>query len=1092
MVGQHIYMRCLNEQKNAGTWTAAISEGAANRDILLQHIEPKCTLEETFAKNNMVSHPGNSVLRIYHAEGRTVVSRTYWEKDIVTEKEGRRGAYCHGFILTEKEDRAFNSDFEGAFDESCFDPYANVAARANANAGVVVLEPTLDIFRHKSMTDANRGTLEACGFDREKFTALMTGLYAAVREKKQLAVILPKEIRDAWALRGDKTTEKLAFVILGLLPDHIRYAMGLVSHWSCRLGDNMTSGMNLVFVHPEAPADLAELKKSDCLVLDMEAGTQPEAGNTDNSFFSFVWDHVDQKELPGEFWTYVKQNYLEILKTRPADPTLPEAVFLLREAESKGYEDNELNRLAFRKAGMALADAGGAIPAFDRAIIELMTKLEIGETSLTKDQQIIISNLVKKSKNASYTEKLYRLLLEACEAGVIEPGCLDVMCDELRKRGSVSDVLLTDFFRKMSDLPEEEMPKETVYALAIRLFSILVKGGVFGKGNFTLEAPLKGCLIRWSDRAIAEKDTRRLSQLIEGCSCYLEREMREDEDLVACIYRSLNTGLLSADETLCKRCEELLMKEEKSIYNGKVKVRSSVGVSELFAECVSRTVDAIEKIRSNKEAIAVSRAFRLAFFEGEEGLGVFADVYRRFVDRDAEQFFKAEESTLTDIRKVNAIWSRQKVKAVLSVLERINSEVLEHYIPKQQRFDQIITWFDRADLDLAETVLRYIGGLNRAMREAYLSILDSHGLLNNLLPYLFFADTTKVVFSDAVGLLNAGRREILVGIFHASSGREGEKFCTDEEMLERFEEWYREELEADRRAQMEFAEDAQGDPKGGSEASSQLAFLLEEMKTIREAPNHETAYGRRASFIVREKIGEIMKRFRPQDFAVFPHEMLQQLKKQLAPSWIEEKGPLSENPLFSRIAAADTAMLSGDLRTLDEVIAGASTEEENAALQYRMNYYSEKLARTNREKRVMVNTIAEAYFAKRQNALFYSKTYQAQEDEAKVGLLLNVIRDFVEMSQIKRPCIEACMQELHRLSESSPKLFNDEGQRNFYLQLKGDQTVLACVRNGVSNEFDRRKRNNGGKAFSIENISICILTSLLTQAIVFMILEVVF
>ena len=64
MVGKHIFVRCRNEQNNAGTWTAAMTEGIVDKSIVRDFIEPRCNIDETFAKVAMSSHTSN-VLRMY-------------------------------------------------------------------------------------------------------------------------------------------------------------------------------------------------------------------------------------------------------------------------------------------------------------------------------------------------------------------------------------------------------------------------------------------------------------------------------------------------------------------------------------------------------------------------------------------------------------------------------------------------------------------------------------------------------------------------------------------------------------------------------------------------------------------------------------------------------------------------------------------------------------------------------------------------------------------------------------------------------------------------------------------------------------------
>ena len=62
MVGKHIFVRCRNEQNNAGTWTAAITEGVVDKDIVRNFIEPRCNMDETFAQHSLMSCPSKTVI----------------------------------------------------------------------------------------------------------------------------------------------------------------------------------------------------------------------------------------------------------------------------------------------------------------------------------------------------------------------------------------------------------------------------------------------------------------------------------------------------------------------------------------------------------------------------------------------------------------------------------------------------------------------------------------------------------------------------------------------------------------------------------------------------------------------------------------------------------------------------------------------------------------------------------------------------------------------------------------------------------------------------------------------------------------------
>ena len=170
MVGKHIFVRCRNEQNNAGTWTAAVTENIVDKDIIRNYIEPRCNMDETFAQNTLMSCPTNNVLRIYYVNGTTlVITRTYWVTDRITETQGRKGAYSVSYILTGEDVAKFCADYSGAFDTSCFENYDALVARTADNPyNRITIGEKENIFSHKQL-ESDASILKACGFTKTSF-----------------------------------------------------------------------------------------------------------------------------------------------------------------------------------------------------------------------------------------------------------------------------------------------------------------------------------------------------------------------------------------------------------------------------------------------------------------------------------------------------------------------------------------------------------------------------------------------------------------------------------------------------------------------------------------------------------------------------------------------------------------------------------------------------------------------------------------------------------------------------------------------------------------------------------------------------------
>lgn len=341
MVGKHIFVRCRNEQNNAGTWTAAITENIVDKDTVRNFIEPRCNMDETFAQNSLMSCPSNNVLRIYYANNNTlVITRTYWVTDRITETKGRKGAYSVSYILTGEDIARFCTDYSGAFDVSCFESYDNLVERIADNPNNrITLGEKEEIFSHGKIEN-KPSVWEDCGFCENSFVAFMNGLYDAVENNKHLAVILPRAIRAAWIEKGDNSAENLIHYLLSLVPDFMRINIGAASHWNCQISDKMVGEMPLIFVYPQNEDDITYLKKDGANILDLDKGLYTSnIPNTAPNYFSFIWKNRNDISSCENFWSYCKTNYKKLLRGKPTSANAMECIYLMCSAMSENYSD---------------------------------------------------------------------------------------------------------------------------------------------------------------------------------------------------------------------------------------------------------------------------------------------------------------------------------------------------------------------------------------------------------------------------------------------------------------------------------------------------------------------------------------------------------------------------------------------------------------------------------------------------------------------------------------------------------------------------------------------------------------------------------
>ncbi|MBE6956972.1 MAG: hypothetical protein E7450_05930 [Ruminococcaceae bacterium] len=928
MVGKHIFVRCRNEQGNAGTWTAAVTEKIADKDTIRNHIEPRCNVDETFAQDTLMACPGNNILRIYYANQNTlVVSRSFWVTDRITETQGRKGAYSTSYILTGEDVARFCGDYSGAFDLNCFESYDDLVARIAAEGNnTITVNRTKDLFTH-GMVGTDASVLTRCNFDKDSFIAFMNALYDAVENKKQVAVILPAALRAAWVERGDTTAEQLGHFILSLLPDFMRINCGMVSSWSCQINDKMVSDMQLLFVHPRSDEDIAYLKREGAHIIDLDGGRfTSEIKTVAADYFAFVWDNVADMDRLEEFWAYSKSNYRKLLRGRPTSARAMECIYLIRRMVEEGYADEEKCHRTLRLAAYEFAGAGTKVPAAESFLNEAINKLELTSKPLDDSTEAALRHLMSADgEKTKHQQQVYQLLLGAIEAGTAKAETVAALCAELRKGGRDADSYFLSYLSDKLNLTAEEITPQ-LSQLVCGIFAEVCCNQNSSTSANILQT-IFGIVETWTDRLQQEASNWQamVTPFVELYAAYIKDEERNAKGLKVA-YLFLFRMCASAGAELREKCAKILMKEEVRIYRSGHTTLSDG--SSRFATFASSFLERFpDMVRGDMDALgaAYERLFRI-IFNPERGvsdaaISAYETITKQVLSADASDkmvqcILTGEERALKD---KPPIWNEAHTEQALLRVEQVNLTLLSAYFPGEERLGVLVGNLNPTNHGIFPIFAEYINRSPFHARQYTYNILSRTNMLESLFVYVLFNCDFENVQDEMVTLLGLNHEQKINKVFSLNF------FGGSAEETTRFTTWYRQELE-----QTLFTENAFTEQRHG--------LVMREWALLHSAQSFSAPLARIALEIYATALSRLYNLIGREAIASLPPEIIRDIEN--LRSQIMADGQLTHEDLFEFVWLADNTILnrsSVDLRLLCE--QHMTSAESSRVLQKRLSMH---------------------------------------------------------------------------------------------------------------------------------------------------------
>lgn len=734
MVGQHIFVRCKNEQNNAGTWTAAITDNIVEKEVVRNLIEPRCNMDEAFAQRTMLSCTDNNVLRIYHVgEDTTVVSRTYWVTDRITESKGRKGAYSTSYILTDKDVVRFFGDFDGAFDTDCFESYDSLVERTGQ--GYITLNDQMDLFKHRDGA-YDPSIFASAGFKKETFVSLMEGVYSAMANKKQLVVVLPEVLRRAWEESGDKTAEKLAYQVLSLLPDFTRMHLGVATHWSCQIKDKMVSDMHLIFVHPEREEELAQLKREGTMILDVDTGKYTaNISQKAPLYFSFLWDSLQKKDVIDAFWEAAKDNYRKLLRGRPVRALVMESIYSMYATLNEKFTNKDRLRYAYLLTAKEFAGAGTRVPAAEVFLYDAFNALKPEELSSDSELENAVCTMMREDPMPTkHQVQEYSYLLSQCDSGKASVETVEELCNELIKEERESESYFLPYFLDKKDLEADQITQQMLLfcsGACIRLID---------RGISPILRAATTTLCCWGNALLNAGKWEKLSPIAEAYRTFL-RKNGINAELKSSAYSFLFRYEHHASSEERDECIKALFREEGKLYASYGNSEADAAEFRLYANSFFESLPAVEFLKKEMADTCYQRLFRLAYFGDKEIRDAVISLYEKIItnakeanaiSRVSDVLLVCSENALEQIQGAPGEWNRKKVGNIFLTIELLNFSLLPQYVPTRDRISKFVKWYDRADERTYMALSFYLKKLEFGDRQTMYVVLKENGLLENL------------------------------------------------------------------------------------------------------------------------------------------------------------------------------------------------------------------------------------------------------------------------------------------------------------------------------------------------------------------------
>lgn len=686
MQGKHLFLRCKDAQNNAGTWTAAMTAGILTQNEVRDLIEPRCNVNESFAQACMSNNNANSILRIYHPkQDLTVITRTTWTTDRLTEAFGRKGAYSVSCVLTDSDSEHFGEQFEGAFDPAFFESYDSLLERAHANGGKVTIGLARDIFSYPKSRCAS-GVFKKIGLTAETFSYIMEGVYAAIHQNSHFVVIIPRLFQAAWEQEGDNTAEQLARAIMECLPPHTRNLFGFASHWGSNLDDRMIDGMHLVFVQNSLSEAFNKIRTNSVGVVDIESGKQFGLDHAEApSYFRFLWEQISNYDQIERFWAYGEENYAKLLHNMPDSATAMECVYLLSRYESQQEYSQDLERSVFLSAAKLFAGAGTAVPYIEKFFHKIMVKM-LEQPKLDSDsEQAVLAIMTNDRRPTSHQTDEYRLLIRQILSGNAKSESLEALSAEMLRESRNADVPLVQALGEICPT-ENWIEKEQLFEL---LLALLKQISPERNAHEELHVAILDIVEQTVDIVVHDRDYVDPETLYSLIDCYLKYDASRQKLTQICY------EILFADEQNCKGTQknstrEILKNEERRLYDPKIIQSDSLRV-ETFANCFFEKSPFIKCVGPIDAEALYPRMYRLMCADNDRIRKQATEHYQdeltavgQFRDSNylSRTFFPCQLNAMKEIANAKSLWSQETLRKAVLQIERCNLSVIRGYYPQ--------------------------------------------------------------------------------------------------------------------------------------------------------------------------------------------------------------------------------------------------------------------------------------------------------------------------------------------------------------------------------------------------------------------------
>ncbi len=938
MVGQHIFVRCKNEQNNAGTWTAAITDNILERNDVKELIEPRCNLNERFAQLFKAPGESNNILRIYHIDDSAmVVSRTFWVSDRITESMGRKGAYTINHILTNDDVLKFCNDFGGAFDPSCFETYDSIVNRIENNK--ITINENYSLFDHGEGGYDSKVFAKA-GFTRDTFIQFMNGIYHAMENNTRLALILPFEYRRAWEERSDGFVEKLAYHVLQVLPDFTRIKFGMATHWNCAVNDKMVGDMHLVFIHPDDDG-YAYLKREKIMTLDLDTGAYTDGIPTVSSeYFGFVWDNLANRDLIEEFWKESKSKHRKLLKIMPASASVMECMYLMQIVQSENFANKERTRRAFILAGENFGGSGTKVPDAEEFIYQSLEAMQIAKAELDEELEETLRHIMSYDKEQTkHQSQEYSSLLHACELGTANDETVSALYDEVTRPEKNAAAYYITYLAEKQSLPIENLSNQLIKFVC----GVFVK--LAGK-NSELFIYASELLKKWSDELYSIGEYDRLKPIFDAYSAYINGNFM-NADIRFGVYEFLFAYEKIAKASAKDECLKLLFKEEKRLYKSEYDYIDGTAMLRRFSNAFFASLEDVTKMKKDEAEEAYQRLFRMAFKGDGEILEVSVKAYTDAINAAkteglTEKVFRilteCQQTTLNEITNTPEIWKPVQVQGVLVMFELLNLNLLPNYFPSSARLNIILTWFDPNDVKTYEALTQYLKRMPLDSRQVIFRIARERNILNTLFLYIMFNENDALVLEADTNLNMSHGDKLRMILGSQLISRLSADF---EKAVQIFAKWYSDDLKKNIEAQAATVD-----------YSCKFGVLnraiLEEYRLMKSLSIAVSRFKEEAKNILDKISKDIFASAQISDIVALSPEEVKTIA-QIQNEFNDVELPLNER-FFRLVERFDSLVFSNDLIKLDEVVNNVNANAElKGAIVERLKYHIQSGAKKDQE-----------------------------------------------------------------------------------------------------------------------------------------------